>query len=291
MKKNKSLLLVVLGGALVATMSYFLYFRRKSLMISSASYTPSQDATARFESRNLSYYQTQKSLLPTYALTLEAGETFDAGYFPMTAQSDPQWTAVNRTMNQSKIFKLIQNFDTYVREASEVHQVPRLFIYGIMAVENLNGNRFAVSSASAVGVMQIKHTTATDSVKAAYNLKVLQPQQIEYLKKNKKFGYNSKGEISIAVKDLYDPEVNIHLSCIELSILIDKFGLDDPHKIMLCYNQGRNRLSNDKTTSLGVEEMIKFYATSKPEGADYIKRTLGKNGSFDILFNTLKVTD
>lgn len=286
----------------------YLITRKKAINIA-AGYFPDSNKETEIKNRNLDIYKTKISPLSfrgiSYLNTSLVDESFGQGYFPMTDKQEIRkkikvgsktqeiptaFDALKRAENREKIRSLITKYDTIVTKASHLHKVPRIFIYGAMAVENINGSALAVSTAAAYGIMQVKHSTAVDTVKAAVNLKVLTNEQISYFKGNSKYGYKSSGEIKISPSDLLDAEININLSCVELSILIDKFGLDDPHKVMISYNQGRGRLANDGKTRLSINEMIDYYSTtSKREGANYLMRTLGKDGSFDILFNDLKV--
>lgn len=295
-------IILLIGGYVI-----YLITRKKVIAVAN-DYQPNPAKEAEIRKRNLAIYQqkgTSIAKLTTLSNLTANGDTanFESGYFPMTAKQEPSkyigkveipssFGSKVRVKNRDKIKALIARFDTEVTKASEVHKVPRIFIYGAMAVENIDGNANAVSFATtpAYGIMQVKHATAIDSVKAATNLKILTTEQINYFQTNKKYGFSKGGSIKLAVKDLFNPEISINVSCVELSILIDKFGLDDPHKIMVSYNQGRGRLANDGKTRLAIDEMIDYYkTTSHKEGANYLMRTLGKDGSFDILFNDLKV--
>ncbi len=288
-------LIIIIGGYVIYSIR-----RKKSIQIGN-DYQPDPAKEAEIRKRNLATYQQKSSSIASFStlssLTGNSVPAFQAGYFPMTLKQETSslsspaaFSSSVRVQNRDKIKKLIQNFDAEVSKASEVHKVPRIFIYGAMAVENINGRVNAVSSARAYGIMQVKHTTAIDSVQAAANLKILTTEQIDYFKSNKKYSFSGKGSINIAANDLFNPEICINVACVELSILIDMFGLDDPHKIMISYNQGRGRLANDGKTRLDIEQMIEYYKySSKKEGANYLMRTLGKDGSFDILFNDLKV--
>lgn len=296
-------LITIVGGFII-----YLITRKKVITIAN-DYLPDPKKEAEIKNRNLAIYKTKSSPLPfktiTYLTAASGDENFEQGYFPMTDKQEVRkkikvgsktqelptaFDALKRAENREKIRSLITKYDAIVAKASDLHKVPRIFIYGAMAVENINGSALAVSTAAAYGIMQVKHSTAVDTVKAAVNLKVLTNEQINYFRSNSKYGYKSTGDIKISPRDLFDAEININLSCVELSILIDKFGLDDPHKVMISYNQGRGRLANDGKTRLSINEMIEYYqTTTKREGANYLMRTLGKDGSFDILFNDLKV--
>lgn len=297
-------LILIVGGYIVYSIT------RKKIITIANDYQPDPAKEAEIKKRNLSTYQGKSSLISKFStlssLTSNLNlQDFDTGYFPMTTKQEPStyrfkveipatFGPAVRIKNRDKIKSLITRFDAEVAEASEVHKVPRIFIYGVMAVENINGNTSAVSFATtpAYGLMQVKHATAIDSVKAATNLKILTNEQIKYFKSNSTYGFSSGGSIKLAVKNLLNSEISINVACVELSILISKFGLDDPHKIMVSYNQGRGRLANDGKTRLEIDDMIDYYLnTSHKEGANYLMRTLGKDGSFDILFNDLKVQD
>lgn len=310
MQQSKKIWFGIVGLILVIGGFILYWITRKKAITVADDYQTNPSVLAEIQARNLSIYKQKPTSVKLSGITYLNGssdnlDVFDASFFPMTLRQEKRKTqkrgnkieeiptafdSLKRVENRGKIGSLIAKYDAIVARASETHKVPRLFIYGTMSVENINGSPNAVSTAAAYGVMQIKHTTAIDTVKSAVNLKVLTPNQIAYFKSNKKYGFSSGGDIKISSRDLFDSEININLSCVELSILINKFGLDDPHKVMISYNQGRGRLANDGTTRLTIDAMIDYYKEgAKKEGANYLMRTLGKDGSFDILYNDLKV--
>jgi len=246
-------------------------------------YSQDPDALAEMEARVMRF---EGKKTPNLIFNYEGGESFSAGYFPLTTtKDDKKFTKEKRAENKARMQELIKAYDKFVAEASEIHKVPRILIYGLMEVEH-DDTVSVIKSASQVdgsgvyiGLMQMAVVTANDTLARGVTNKQLSVKQVNWFKN--KIG---KTIDSITKKDLQDAETNIHASCAFLSVLIRKFGLDDLHKIIFSYNRGEFRLSKDKNVGLSINELINAYKnTSNSDGANYVIKTLGVNGSFQIL--------
>lgn len=106
-----------------------------------------------------------------------------------------------------------RDYQTYVERYSAMYGVPEHIIYGVIKVES-NFQSNAVSSAGAVGLMQITPDTFT----------WLCERQHETLDQGM----------------LYDPETNIRYGVYYLSYLYNEFGLWN--SVYAAYNAGPNRV-------------------------------------------------
>lgn len=281
---TKKVLLVIAFLLIILGVTY-IYKRYQNNGVASVpdNYSQDPDALAEMEGRILKF-EGKKS--PNLIFNFEGGETFTAGYFPLTSIKDnKKFTKEKRSENRGRIQDLITAYDKFVSQASEIHKVPRILIYGLMAVEHDDSVSVAKSALQVdssgvyIGLMQMAVVTANDTLARGVTNKQLSVKQVDWFKK--KIGKNID---AITRKDLQDAETNIHASCAFLSVLIRKFGLDDLHKIIFSYNRGEFRLSKDKNTGLSINELInKYKNTSNSDGANYVIKTLGVNGSFDIL--------
>ena len=260
-------------------------------------YKQNQEASLEMSGRKLSFAQK----LPTsIILNLTGEESFSDGYFPLTrvkeniAKGEKQkWSKENRSTNGQRIRLLVSEYDQYVSEASDIHRVPRIVIYGLMGVEHDDSVSVAKAAKKVdgsglfIGLMQTSVVTANDTLKRGVLNKQLSKRQIEFFQN--KIGKNID---TITKEDLKNAEINIHAGTAFLSVLIRQFGLDDLHKVVFCYNRGEFRLKKDGTNGLGIDGLIKHYqGTVNYIGAEYVIRALGENGSFDILYNDLKIKD
>lgn len=217
------------------------------------------------------------------------------GTFPMLDVSQDAWTAKDRANNRALIEGLVEKYDEVVADVSVLAKVPRWLIYGIMSVENPKGNpNSQIPADRATGLMMITPPTANDTVRIALRKGLLQEGQKEILVK--KAGATDTANLlkdkygvvnHITATDLKDVTLNLMLGAAKLSNLIDKFGTDSLHKVLACYNQGDYYLSTKGYTNYSLE---KLYATAGPH-REYLQKTLGNNGSLDIICNDLGILD
>jgi hypothetical protein len=285
-------LLIILGGTYI-----YQRYQNNGTATIPENYAQDPEALAEMEARVLKF---EGKKAPNLIFNLEGGEaTFEKGYFPIINISDsekygadPKFTAEKRGEHRERLKLLIERYGSIVNEASEVHRVPKIVIYGIMQVEHKDSLSLAKAevysrpNSSYIGLMQASVKTANDTLKRGVTNKHLSKVQIDFFKKEV-----GKTIDSLTDADLRTPKLNIHSATAFLSVLISKYGLDDLHKVVFSYNRGEFKLSQDKHTGMGIQEMVSYYRTHNIEGSQYIVRTLGKNGSFDILYNDLGITD
>lgn len=238
----------------------------------------------------------QKGMAVTIAGGLTGNVTaIKGGTFPMLSVSQEAWTAKDRIKNKELISELIENYDSIVSEVSQLARVPRWMMYGIMAVENPKGIPTAqISADKATGLMMVTPPTANDTVRIALKKGLLQEGQKAIL--NQKIGATDTANLlkdkygvvnHITATDLKDVTLNLMLGAAKLSNLIDKFGTEALHKVLSCYNQGDYYLSTKGYTEYSLS---KLYATAGPH-RDYLQKTLGNDGSLDIICNDLGILD
>ncbi len=291
-----SFLILTLGGLGFAYWKYYGEGSRPTSELDETlieNYSQDSVAKAEMDARELSY---AKKSFTNLALSMADGGFFTTGYFPLTTlkeRSASKWSKANRMQNKERISQLVSTYGKLVNEASEVHQVPRIVIYGLMGIEH--DDSVSVTKAASVvdssglfiGLMQTSVVTANDTLRRGVLNKQLSKKQVEFFKA--KIG---KSIDTISKTDLKNPEINIHAATAFLSVLIRDYGLDDLHKVVFSYNRGEFKLKKQGTSGLGIDELIKKYQnTSDAIGAEYIIRALGVNGSFDILYNDLNITD
>ncbi|KAL6953737.1 hypothetical protein U1Q18_050182 [Sarracenia purpurea var. burkii] len=231
---------------------------------------------------------------PTVAGTFPLIDDSDASKF--NAASRQKWTTFIKDV-------LMPKFGSYVAHASELTKVPTWMIWGIMVTEiDPEKLEFSKSTSGARGAMQLMPITATDTIVVAKKYKNYVPDAHEaILKKNlgetraekiidavDKFD-RSLVEISkkSSLNDLYNAELNIHIGALKLANLLDIYGADDLASVVVSYNKG------DATakTKYGIAGKSLKYALANTSGEphDYILRTLGKHGGFDIVTNDLGI--
>ena len=290
----KKTLLVILLILFLAGLAYLVFNqKKKGNTVIPRNYEQSPQAKAEMESRVLTF---ENKSNPSFIFGLNDEQTFENDYFPLVNIIDsakygdkPKFTKGNRGINRNRIKLLVEEYDTIVSEASEVHRVPKIVIFGIMAIEH--SDKVSVKSAASfingsfIGLMQISVSTANDTLKRGVINKQLSQKQVDFFKNR----IGNKID-SLSSNTLTKAELNIHSATAFLSVLISKYGLDDLHKVIFSYCQGEFKLSQHKSLNLEIKPMIdKYVGTSDNQGSQYIVRSLGQNGSFDILFNDLGI--
>lgn len=301
MKALKWILVVVLFGGIIVGIYFFTNQNKKDTDLSTTGYEPDQKLILEVEGRTWTFEQSKQTQI---IASLDGGNdlvTFVGGTFPLTkivekrSQKDKstKFDASEREVNKVLINKLIDKHGEFVKQASQRFSIPELFIYIVMAVENTEGKTTYVSPGGYVGLMQIDTSSAADTLTTQKRRRLLKVSDLQFFQK--KFGssvFASGNQVTNSA--LKDVEANINAGALHLSEMIvdNKFDLvKDMHKIFFSYNRGKNRLDNDKTKSLGIDEMIKHYlGTSHNVGAEYIIRALGPHGAADILVNELGIT-
>jgi hypothetical protein len=302
--KNKLIIFLLVALLVLGWISYD--YSQKVVNLSEEDYRPDAGLISAIQSRTWNFEKGVRTSLNSSLIGGDSITTFAGGTFPMTQivekgvknpltgkTSVPKFAASERFANKVKIAKLISKYGKLVTQASKRFSIPELFIYTVMAVENTDGDTNTVSSGGFVGLMQIDTTSAADSLATQKKRKLLTVNDLQYFKN--RFGSSVfNNENAVSNKDLFDSETNISVGTLHISEMIvdNKFDIvKDIHKIFFSYNRGKNRLDNDGTKSLGIDEMINRYlGTRHSVGAEYIIRALGPHGAADILVNDLGIT-
>jgi hypothetical protein len=215
------------------------------------------------------------------------------GTFPMLKDSQESWTAKDREKNKAAIEALVSKYNAIVDDISNLCLVPRWLIYGIMAVENPAGNPAAqIRADKATGLMMVTPPTANDTIRIAVRKGLLKDEHKEIL--TEKIGSTDTQALlkdkygvtnHITANDLKDETLNLMVGAAKLSNLIDKYGTEALHKVLACFNQGDYYL---QTKGYADYSLAKLYATTGPH-RDYLQKTIGKDGSMDIIVNDLNI--
>lgn len=229
------------------------------------------------------------------------------GTFPLTRQTDEtKFTAKDRAYWGGFIKDtLIPMFGQYVDYASQLTKVPKWLIYGIMVTEiDKNDLAKSISGSGARGAMQLMSITATDTIVVAKKLKNYDAVAHGAIIKNA-LGANRAEKVFTAIdtydralveigksgyrNDLFNPELNIHISAMKLANLLTIYGENNLPSIVAAYNKGdATPKLVYKIVDLNIEQAI---AKTSGEVNGYIKRTCGLHGSFDIITNDLGILD
>lgn len=303
--KNKIIIFLLLALLTLGWLSY--NYSQKVVNLSEEDYRPDAGLISAIQGRTWSF---DKGLKTSLTNSLIGGDdsitSFVGGTFPLTQIvekpvknpltgkfSIPKFAAGERAANKAKLAKLISKYGKFVSQASKRFAIPELFIYTVMAVENTDGISNNVSSGGFVGLMQIDTSSAADTLTTQKKRKLLTINDLQFFQN--RFGQSVfSNENAVSNKDLFDSETNINIGTLHISeqIVDNKFDIvKDMHKIFFSYNRGKNRLDNDSTKALGIDEMINRYlGTRHAVGAEYIIRALGPHGAADILVNDLGIT-
>jgi hypothetical protein len=287
----KKTVLALLLSAAVSLGGYFLYRRyRQNQAIAN---DPANDGKGYIRAAERTWEITKATSIGlgdgfTDTFTLQRG-----GTFPLLKDSQESWTAKDRQKNKAAIEVLVSKYHVLVDEISNLCSVPRWLIYGIMAVENPMGNPTAqIRADKATGLMMVTPPTANDTIRIAVRKGLLKDEHREIL--TQKIGSSHTQALikdkygvtnHITANDLKDETLNVMVGAAKLSNLIDKYGTQALHKVLACFNQGDYYL---QTKGYADYPLAKLYATAGPH-RDYLQKTLGKDGSMDIIVNELNM--
>jgi soluble lytic murein transglycosylase-like protein len=210
----------------------------------------------------------------------------------------------------------VQTYDFTVENVANSLNIPRALLYAVMLVESgsvaakANFNRAKYESlllgnlSSALGPMQVKPITATETVQIAQTKGLVSEYHRMVLKRiigaertaelftlkagaTRTFSNNKIIAYSGPKTELNNPELNIMIAGLKLANLIDNYGELNLHQVLYAYNQG------DRTV---IARNLKQYTTPADfqrnitgEGKLYIERILSSNGALDIIINDLKI--
>jgi soluble lytic murein transglycosylase-like protein len=208
---------------------------------------------------------------------------------PMTQRVFYPSSAV--AQNRTKIAEIASRWYQEIRQAEQLTNVPGSIIVAVIFTESA-GNPSIVSSAGAVGLMQLKPQTGNDVIhlekksgrltdaetavlRRYLGARLDGPLKQKYL--SHKIRENNYTGNVMTKADLQKPELNILLGAMYLGILIDQHyenGILRLDKVVMRYNQGYFF----KIPAGNVEATLDFAKGKSKEAYTYALKVVGKNG-------------
>lgn len=250
---------------------------------------------------------------PMWLLNYAEGDFANPNFVPLSnLRSSNRFSATSFEANKAKILLLWEKRKDEVIRQSELWKVPNYLILGQMSIENLPGDEKALSNAKskytkdvfngvnidynkAVGSLQIKPYTATDSLRIAMKKGILQEAQAINLQTLSMTGHVEKvlsktdlGDIIITQELLMISEFNIAVGCAKLATLMLKYNTQF-YKIAADFFQGDYYISNKRLNGYNTYES--FVGHVSTEVAEYVDCLCGKYGTLDIIVNHLGISD
>jgi hypothetical protein len=195
---------------------------------------------------------------------------------------------------QTKFIKRLQR-DLY-RQIMTAHyytHTPLEAIYTIAAKEIQAAKYTAVSSAGAIGVMQLKPLVVSETFWKAKRYKLMPPAVHYYLmsklgKSKYKFAMKQDQAYRGAIyrEYLFDTQFNLIVGSLLLRVLMHEHtesGKVNWAKVFMAYNQGfyvltRNFRGGLRSKELRNASVTTLHRLAPPEAKKYLADTLGKNG-------------
>ncbi len=197
---------------------------------------------------------------------------------------------------KSKMDSIYNSYKSIIDNVSVISNVPKELLKSFIFIESA-GNPIIVSSAGAVGLMQLIPSSASDILVLENKANRLNEQEKAILTKhlgkrftdgilkmkylgNKVTVDGITDSVWVKKEDLFNPELNILIGAIYLGLLIDEetdktnLRLD---RVVLRYNRGYFS-KIDKSLDL-----TKLATNSPTESKNYIYKLLGTNGTLDLL--------
>lgn len=195
--------------------------------------------------------------------------------------------------------RIYAQYKDAIDKSSALTKVPKEIITSFIFIES-DGKPDAVSSAGAIGVMQLKPEGASDILVIENTKKRLSPEESQILSKNigkrftdgilkmkflgdKKTVDGVTSAVWITKTDLLKPSLNILIGSIYIGILIDESsqnGKVDLHKVVIRYNKGYFADGKGKDIPDTVDQAL---VNTNTESKNYILKFLGKNGTLDTM--------
>jgi soluble lytic murein transglycosylase-like protein len=200
-------------------------------------------------------------------------------------------TQVSQVRDRLGIIKA--KYGAILANVSKTSNIPVDLIASFIFIES-EGKETAVSSAGAIGLMQLNIQTASDVIFMEKSKGRLNTEETAILRhylgtrldcifKMKWMGHklpcNSNTGVSVKKEDLLNPEFNIVVGCLYLGLLIDKYtesGTIRLDKVVWAYNRGYF----SKMPSGNINALLSAAPT---ETKNYVLKLIGKNSTMDIL--------
>lgn len=196
-----------------------------------------------------------------------------------------------RAANKARMEAIAARFPSELQQAQRLTNVPQALALAVIFAESA-GQPSVVSSAGAVGLMQLKPQTANDVIYLEHRAGRLSPEETALLRS--RLGKRLDGPLkqkylshriqennftgnALSRQDLLDPALNILLGCMYLGILMDQhregaaLRMD---KVVLRYNQGYFF----KIPPGNIEKTLDFARGKSGEAYAYALKIIGKNG-------------
>jgi len=193
-------------------------------------------------------------------------------------------------MNKTALQNIRRVHGGYINKASYLTNVPADIITSIVFIESA-GNQNVVSSAGAVGLMQLKPMTANDTIWIENSKTRLTSLEKTVIRKyignrldailsmkylNHKLKINNYSGNAITKNDLLQPYFNLIIGAILLGLLIDQAtnkGQLRFENVLLRYNQGYFFTPKGNN----FDEVL-ANVKSRTEAYNYLLKMVGKNG-------------
>jgi len=220
---------------------------------------------------------------------------------PVPVTSQGFYTDSQRSAIKSKMDDIYAKYGSQIDTVASLTNVPKVVITSFIFIES-SGNPNAVSSAGAVGLMQLIPTSASDILvmenrkgRFSDGEKQILTQKLgtrftNGILKMRYLGdvisYNGQYLSTFVNKqDLLDPLTNILIGAIYLGLLIDEHTEGSSvrfDKVVIRYNKGYFSDGAGRGLVGDINSMISYQPT---ESKNYVLKLLGKNGTLDTVTN------
>ena len=148
-----------------------------------------------------------------------------------------------------------------IEEYSDMYNLPYELVASVINVES-SFDENAKSSKGAIGLMQLKYSTAKYIVEYYSSNDYLSTNNLENVNEN---------NISLTSEnDLFNPKINIEIGCMYLRYLLDKFQVLDT--ALASYNAGETRVRVWLSDSNYSQDSKTLYNIPYKETKNYVKK-------------------
>ena len=160
-----------------------------------------------------------------------------------------------------------------IEEYSDMYNLPYELVASVINVES-SFDENAKSSKGAIGLMQLKYSTAKYIVEYYSSNDYLSTNNLENVNEN---------NISLTSEnDLFNPKINIEIGCMYLRYLLDKFQVLDT--ALASYNAGETRVRVWLSDSNYSQDSKTLYNIRYKETKYYVKKVYNNINYYKKLF-------